>query len=453
MAQIIKDPLYPNAPSVPEIEGETDQERIRRAMMAAQTLPDLTTATPEPTDPGLPTTADSTELDAILEKFRSIHPRSPGRPRKGEGVADLAQAFASADKLDERTAKIAAELEASEAKLQSLEVNKANVDVLDPVAMDAYLADTIKTKAAIDMLRRALTRAKAEAEQARVDENDRAFEERARALVTKAAPLYAQTFQAMVHHANVIGGLGLEMDELTLNITSLAEQAKARGRFDLLLHLDALRSAAVAGLRTDANNPPPPEPVRLGESDAQWETRVWATVEARATSYKAPTNPGKRPIKGPSFWAKQMYTPRNEDESDATYAGRRLVFAAVALNISTGEHEDEADFRARVMHVIAERLGLVRKGETDRAWSLRYVSWVSRCEGAFGSADPALEAGKRAILALNVHFATEAMRQTARKQRHDRLQAQLDDRMEGHAVNAEHERGKRSSATPLTIGR
>ena len=452
MAQIIKDPRYPSAPSVPEPKGETDQERIRRAMMTAQTLPDLTADAPEADDPGLPTTAGSAALDDILERFRSVHPRQPGRPRKGEGVADLAQAFASADRLGERAAKIAAKLEAVKAELQSLEVNKANIDVLDPAAMNAYLTDVVKTEAAIKVLEPALEKARAEAVKAQQAENERAFEERACALVTKAAPLYAQTLQAMVHYANVIGGLGLKMDELTLNITSLAEQAKARGRGDLLMHLDTLRSAAVAGLRTEAKNLPP-EPVRLGESDAQWEARVWTTVETQAAKYKAPARPGKRPIKGPGFWAKQIHTPRGDDENDTTYAARRLVFAAIALNISMGEQESEADFRARVMHVIADKLKLVRKGETDNAWNLRYASWASRREGAFVSADPALEAGKRAILALNVHFATEAMRETARKQRHDRLQEQLYDHMAGHAVNAEHKRAQRSAAAPLAPGR
>ncbi|EYR80000.1 hypothetical protein [Shinella sp. DD12] len=455
MAQIIKDPRYPNAPSVPEPMGESNDERIRRTAMAARTaqpLPDLTTDTPEPTDPGLPTTAGSAELDGILERFRSIHPRPPGRPRKGEGVADLALAFASADRLDERATKIAAELDAAEAKLHELEANKAEIDVLDPAAMDAYLADTVKTKAAIDMLRPALTRAQAEAEKARADENDRAFEERVRATLSKIAPLYAQTLQAMVHHANVIGGLGFEMNDLTLSITGLAEEAKARGRFDLLLPLDTLRSAAVAGLRTDAKNLPP-EPVRLGESDAQWEARVWATVEAQAARYKAPANSGKRPIKGPGFWAKQMHARRNDGEGDEAYAGRRLVFAAMALDIFPTEHEDDADFRARVMHVIADKLKLTRKGETDRAWNLRYASWASRRDGPLAASDPALEAGARAIPAINVHFATEAMRETARKQRRDRLQEQLDDRMTGHAANAEHQRAQRSATTPLGLGR
>ncbi|WP_439628642.1 hypothetical protein [Shinella sp.] len=452
MAQIIKDPLYPDAVSMPEHRSETDQERIRRAMMAAQPLPDLTTDAPDPDDPGLPTTAGSAALDDILEKFRSIHPRQPGRPRKGEGVADLAQTLASADRLDERAAKIAAELDAAEAKLQNLEANKADVDVLDPAAMDAYLADTVKTNAAIDMLRPALTRATAEAEKARIDENDRAFEERARALVSNIAPAYAQTLQAAVHHANIVGGIGLALNELTSRITGLYEEAKARGRPDLALHLDTLRSASVAGLRTDAKNLPP-EPVRLGESDAEWEARVWAAVETQSATFKAPANPSKRPIKGPGFWAKQMHTPRNDEEGDVAYAGRRLVFAAMALNIFPTEREDDADFRARVTHVIADKLKLTRKGETDRAWNLRYASWASRREGALASTDPALEAGARAITVMNVHFATEAMRETARKERHDRLQGQFEDRMEGHAVNAEHERTKRSATTPLAIGR
>src|SRR5699024_2989878 len=147
----------------------------------------------------------------------------------------------------------------------------------------------------------------------------------------------------------------------------------------------------------------PPEPVRLGEGDAQWEARVWAAVEAQAAKYKAPANSGKRPIKGPCFWAKQMHAPRNDGEDDAAYAGRRLIFAAVALNIFPGEHEDDADFRARVMHVIADKLNLVRKGETDKAWSLRYASWASRREGTLAPTDPALEAGARAIAAINVH--------------------------------------------------
>ncbi|MEW9615567.1 hypothetical protein AB3G45_17255 [Shinella sp. S4-D37] len=455
MALIIKDPLYPNAPSVPEPKGESEQERIRRSAMAAraaQPLPDLTTDTPEPDDPGLPAVAGSAALDGILERFRSIHPRPPGRPRKGEGVADLAHAFASADKLDERAAKIAAELDAAEAKLHELEANKADVDVLDPAAMDAYLADTVRTKAAIDMLRPALTRATAEAEKARADENDRAFEERARALVTKDVPRYVQRLQAVVHHANIIGGLGIELDELVFNLTSLAEQAKERGRLDLYLHLDALRSAAVAGLRTEAKNLPP-EPVRQGESDAQWEARVWATMETSAATFKAPANPGKRPIKAPGYWAKQMHTPRNDDEGDATYAARRLVFAAMALDIFPTDDEDEADFRARVMHVIADKLKLVRKGETDKAWSLRYASWAARREGAISASDPALEAGTRAIRAMRLHFATEAMKAKARQDQHERLQQQLDDRMEGHAVNAEHQRAQRSATTPLTIGR
>jgi hypothetical protein len=81
------------------------------------------------------------------------------------------------------------------------------------------------------------------------------------------------------------------------------------------------------------------------------------------------------------------------------------------------------------------------------------MPWTARLGGALASRDPALEACARAILALNGHFATEAMRQRARKQRHDRLQERLDDRMEGHAVNAEHERAKRSANTPLAIGR
>ncbi|MEW9615210.1 hypothetical protein AB3G45_15405 [Shinella sp. S4-D37] len=265
-------------------------------------------------------------------------------------------------------------------------------------------------------------------------------------------PRYVQRLQAVVYHANIIGGLGIELDELVFNLTSLAEQAKERGRLDLYLHLDALRSAAVAGLRTEAAHLPP-EPVRQGESDAQWEARVWATMETSAATFKAPANPGKRPIKGPGYWAKQMHTARKDGEDDTAYAGRRLVFAAMALDIFPTDDETEADFRARVMHVIAEKLKLTRKGETDRAWSLRYASWAARRDSSFTASDPALEAGKRAILAINVHFATEAMREKARQERHDRLQAQLDDRMEGHAVNAEHQRAQRSATTPLGLGR
>ncbi|TIQ46736.1 hypothetical protein [Mesorhizobium sp.] len=395
------------APSEDDDEGFTSEAEQRAAERG--------TALPSPEA----STLSALPLDQLLKRLDDDAKPARGRPRGRKADFTLPPPQRQA-----HISKIADKLAAAEQAYQALQARQADVNVLDDTAPSSFASELARAEAELATLKAALAKHTAAHRQAEAEEARQAFEQSVRATIASHADKYAAGLQELHFYVAQIGALGAALDEHRQAIEGASYAAAERGRPDLGLAPETIRRAV--GRLFTADDVSVVTPQRWGEADGEWHTRVFATLKAQAegrvrkdAGTLSPRDRARVEL------AQRLYVEPEADEDDAVYAARQLAHLAEALPCRQADGETTDEHRDRLLALLARKLGLTRKGESDSAYTLRLAN--ARAMTAERGGDILDETGQRAVPVIAAHAASSTSAERARRQlQHTRLVKQLD---------------------------
>jgi hypothetical protein len=357
-------------------------------------------------------------LDGFLKELKDAAKRGPGRPRKrrGEAAHEFNElALMTPEQRTARLTKITAKLTVAEDERASLEVRRSEVDVLDDAALDGYHADLARAEATCVTLRMAADKLGEAIQCIEASEAARAFAARACRTLAESAETYAADLQKLHDLTAKITALGPCLEKARNAIDHTNAQARERGRSDLLLNTERLRSLVNQEIGSPVPDTSPIEIERMGESDEEWHARVLRTLGERAggvyhSEYSgASASVKSREVQSRLRRAKEIFVERGEDEDAAAHETRLWASIAWRFNCHKAVGEDKADYDARLRDVLARELKIERKGERDEAYQLRVSNAHAQRLRTMERQDPLVESARAAARVIEAHCVSPAM--------------------------------------------
>ncbi|MGO8313844.1 hypothetical protein ACC827_26545 [Rhizobium ruizarguesonis] len=369
---------------------------------------------------------DALPLDAILARFHA-NPGARGRPRRGNNqhTANGFGLLLTAAQHREHSERIAAKLTEAQGRLLALESRRGEVDVLDQALLDAYHAELSSAQDECKTIAAALATAQQKAAVAEAAEDERAFENRARQEQSENILKVVDLLSAMHECMTSVAGLGFGIAEVKEAISSLSVQAKARGRSDLAISFDEIRSTVAAELG-NVTTPPSAAPERMGETDAEWSARLIDQVlrcaqglrSGHKLSARRKNSAVERAEARARSRAQMMVVDRNEGESATGYEQRLWASVATFLKCEQEGGEQADVYATRLRNTLARELKITRRGESDAAYALRAANASASKQHSVDRADPLQDTGLKALRSIEAHaFPASAMTYVRQMQR------------------------------------
>lgn len=357
-------------------------DAARRANMEAKEQAELTTM-PRPEFK-----ADAGPLDELLRVEPDPAENTPRAHRRASAEVDRLQAAVS---------KIEFDLAKAQNRLEELEDSRADI-VLNGGDPDKLHSDVYRAEQMIKTLNAGLSPARAMLAKATAVAKRAQIERQAAKVKAEHQGKLAEALETLHEFSGGVEYTAKLLDEHAEAINSFNHQALAAGRADLVISLDAIRQGVIDKIgRMHASFE---APVRMGESDAQFEARLLAKSAEVAKGRK---------VKGQVIDAtlldlcRAMQVERLADEEDQAFQARQWAAVAATLGQRKTDSETEADHHERVRGALAKRLKIGRTGEPDSAYSLRVGNAHMMAAQARDTSDPLRAIGEQAIKAIQKH--------------------------------------------------